>query len=183
MAEQKKYLQQRFTDQGFARIFDHTDFLAQRPDMYPYFGEVPASRIVRIGSAEHAPKAAQPMMHFDSKKIVEGPGTDAPATVVDAVTIPETTATATATIAEIDTERIASPDDEIPSPVPATPQLEGQAKIDKLCEVIKAFPKDEEHYTTNGLPKIDALVMALGQDVRSDERKAAMAKLGMVPTK
>lgn len=174
MSQKKKYLQQRFTDKGFARIFDWTELLSQRADMYPYDGPVPPDRIVKIGTAEATPTdTPKPMMHFDSKKII------APEDVVPPAE-PEHKDEGPAEIADLDTEHAPSPDDDVPAPQPAAPQLEGEAKIAKLCEIIKAFPQDEKHYTTAGLPRLDMMIMALGgQDVRSDERKAAMEKLGI----
>ena len=172
-----KYLIQRFTEQGIGRIFLTTENLLSRADMQPYDGPVPENMIVKLGEAMPTqPAQASYKMDFETGAITE---TKAEATA--AVQI-ESGATGTlTTLLSTTTEALKDdppmPDvDDVPAPTPVIAALSPDAKIEKIVEILgdqKLFPHDAEHYTALGIPRIDALIIALGSDVQAAERMKA----------
>jgi len=158
-----QYLIQRFTEKGIGRIFLATPELLSRADMHPYEGPVPPDMIVKIGEAALSqPLVAPYEMDFESGAIVVPTAETTTKESVDAV------------VANDDPPM---PDlDDVAAPTPVSPPLAPQDKIVKLVEILgdkKLFPNDSEHYTAQGLPRIDALIHVFGQDVQAKERNAA----------
>lgn len=173
-----KYLIQRFTNKGYGRLWLSTPQLEGRPDFYAYPDDapVPKNMIVHLGVQPVATSVSEPhkpalLMEFDKKTITEAPA--APQTAAES----SVTSTFTAT----DDERIPDPDD-TPDPTPVVPALSAEAKHEKLVAILKnekTFPKDEDHYTPKGTPRIDALISALGCDVQTQEMVAAFAAVSV----
>jgi hypothetical protein len=171
-----KYLIQRFTEQGIGRIFLATENLLSRADMQPYDGPVPENMIVKIGEAMlQQPAQASYKMDFET-----GAVTETKAETTGEIQADETTTTAAATPlltpTSVDDDPPMPDLDDVPPPIPAVPVLSPDAKIDKIVQILgnpTIFPVDDEHYTGQGIPRIDALIHALGTDVQAAERMKA----------
>lgn len=171
-----KYLIQRFTEQGIGRIFIATEVLLTRADMHPYDGPVPEGMIVKIGEAAlEGPRLAPHKMDFET-----GASTATETKPMVDPFPPETTQEypGAAPDAKIDITAVEDDPpmadlDDVEAPTPVTPDLSPNDKIAKLVEIMEnktLFPQDDDHYTGQGLPRIDALIHALGADVQSAER-------------
>jgi len=167
-----KYLIQRFTEQGIGRIFLATENLLSRADMHPYDGPVPESMIVKIGEAMPAqPAQVSYKMDFET-----GALTDAKAEATAEVQTGQEATTSLTVPAALKDDPPMPDVDDVPAPTPVIAALSPDAKIEKIVEILgdqKLFPQDAEHYTALGIPRIDALIIALGSDVQAAERMRA----------
>ena len=165
-----KYLIQRFTEQGIGRLFLATDNLLARADMHPYDGPVPADMIVKIGEAMPAqPAQAAYKMDFETGAVTETKANTVNTTV-------QTEITTGTIIAPVEDDPPMADVDDVPAPTPVIAALSPEAKIDKIVQILgnpTLFPVDPEHYTAQGIPRIDALIHVLGSDVQAVERMKA----------
>lgn len=143
-----KYLIQKFPRKGIGRLFLRTDALASRADMFPYVGPVPASMQVKLDADTGVVTAVVAAADSHANALQE-----------------EKVADTTGKLAE----------EEVVDLTPTYTPEEKHAKL--VAEIGKMNPQNEEHYTKDGRPKIDHLMLALGGvDVSSPERDAAFAE-------
>jgi len=177
-----KYLVQKFTEKGIGRLFIATPQLEERVDMHPWDGEVPANMIVKIGAPVVKQPARAPLLMkmdigMDAHGFVESPETTTGAEVPTTASIINHGANSTETVVP---DEAPTPDpDPTESPVSLVPTFTPEQKIAKIVEVIGKFtPGNKEQFTEGGLPRIDALIDALGgADVSAPERAKALKVL------
>jgi len=175
-----KYLIKRNSITGIGNIFLTTPQLLTKPDLHPYYGEVPKSMVVKLGEmAFSGPILDKRTMPTDAKGFTNSKAF-----------APETSTTgtesqSTATLSPEDTGSTLGLDSLPPAapPVAALSSEEKHAKLVSILKDEKTFPKDDEHYTPKGTPKLEAVIFALGQDVQTHELNAAVAAVSSAPVK
>jgi hypothetical protein len=180
-----KWLIQKFPQKGIGRIFAYTKSLAVRNDMAIFDDDPPKSMVVHLNNGQPEKEKFKPVPYKVSSEFSNRgsyaclppetpslPGSASAATAVLTAVPEETTETAMPEIAMPETVSDEPGGETAPNLIPTyTPEQ----KMEKLVKAIGSFKAgSEEHFTTQGLPRVDALILALdGCDVTTPERDKA----------
>ena len=167
MADTPQYLMQRTIDDrtkepiGIIRAYNK--YLADRADMTPYDGPmVPGGRIV-LGPA--------PVKKVAEAPPAEGTTNSEPSSVKDEVVLADPLPADTRIdLAATEDEPAAETEEDVDVKPSFTPEQKMAALV---AEIGRLNPKDKEHFTEAGIPRIDPLILALGVDVEGKERDEA----------
>jgi hypothetical protein len=177
-----KWLIQKFPQKGIGRIFAYTKSLAVRNDMAIFDDDPPKSMVVHLNNGQPEKEKFKPVPYKVSSESGHNacyppetpslPGSASAATTTQTTVPEEITESAMPEIAMPETVPDEPGGEAAPSLIPTyTPEQ----KMEKLVKAIGSFKEgSDEHFTTQGLPRVDALILALdGCDVTTPERDKA----------